>query len=219
MEKLNGILAYVQVQKPVDCYEKSKGKEFKASIIITDKAEAKEFKAYTKKVKSKTTVKEVSRDDFEAEFKIPFPEEATDDEVWVVTLRRNTMMGNTGRPLEERNYPKVLIDIGNKRFLNVTKKKLPANGSKGYISFITYTPKNGESSFYLENVVINSPEDFIEYIPTNKANASLGEGAEILDDEDYELETPKQEAKADNKPKAKAKTAKVADADDEDDPF
>lgn len=213
MNKLHGILAYVQVQKPVKCFDESKGEEFKASIIMTDKEQALAFKAYSKGLKCKTTAKEVSEDDFEAMFKLPFPEEAN-GKVWVVTFRRNTMLGGTGKPLEPANQPKALINLGSNRYQNITKKKLIANGSKGFLSFITYTSKKGDTAFYLENVVVNSPEDLIEYVTQVKANASLGEGAEILDD-DTEIETVV--TKTESKPKAKP--VKAQEIDDEDDPF
>lgn len=213
MNKLTGTLLYVCLNKPVSAYQEAgfpkKPDEWKASVAITDKAVIKEFKKYAQSIDAKVSIREVDTTDFEEQYKVAPPEDAG-DEVWVITFRKSTELGKTGKPVPDLYKPKVFEKVG-KTLVDVTNSKLPGNGSVGTISTEVFTRANGTSSIYLKNVLVTN---MIEYVPTE---SSYEPGNEF--DEDDEAPAPAPKAKA-TAPKAKPKAKPVVEeADDNDDPF
>ena len=217
MNKLTGTLLYVQLNKPVKAYVKAgedpKPAEWKASIAITDEDTVDAFEEYATGIDAKVSVKKVKTVDFEEKYKVAPPEGAGKN-IWVVTFRKSTELGKTGKPVPDLYKPKVFEKIG-KTLVDVTNSKLPANGSLGSISIDVFTRDNGTSSLYLKNVLVT---DMIEYVPDETAQYEAG--SEFDDEADAPAEKPA--AKAEAKPAAKAKAVKpkAAEADEEDDvPF
>lgn len=217
MNKLTGTLLYVQLNKPVKAYVKAgedpKPAEWKASIAITDEDTVDAFEEYATGIDAKVSVKKVKTVDFEEKYKVAPPEGAGKN-IWVVTFRKSTELGKTGKPVPDLYKPKVFEKVG-KTLVDVTNSKLPANGSLGSISIDVFTRDNGTSSLYLKNVLVT---DMIEYVPDETAQYEAG--SEFDDEAEAAAEKPA--AKAEVKPAAKAKAVKpkAAEADEEEDaPF
>lgn len=216
MKKIEGTLVYVQVKDSVKAFVKpgvpSKPNEWKASIVVTDKDVIKEYKKFAKTLDTLVSIKEVEASEFEDTYKCPLPEGAG-DEVWVVTLRKSTELGKTQKPVPEQYRPRVYERVG-KTLVDVTQTKMPANGSKGAISFDVFMKTQGGGSIFLKNVLVT---EMIEYI---KADTDQGEpGSEFDEDnaDDGNGGSVKVPASAKTKPVTRAKP-KVED-DDTEDPF
>ena len=192
MKKLDGMLLYVQLQKPVKAYvnagEAPKPDEWKASIAITDEDVVDEYEAYAKKIDAKVSIKKVKKDEFEKIYKVAPPEDAGKN-IWVVTLRKSTMLGKTGKPVPDMWQPKVFEKVGN-TLMDVTKSKLPANGSMGSISLDVFTRNNNTSSIYLKNVLVTK---MIEYIAPEGTTYTPGD--EFGEDTSSEDEPSKEVSK------------------------
>lgn len=219
MNKLSGVLLYVCVNRPAPSYQEpgtpKKPDEWKASVAITDKSVIKEFKKYAQSIDAAVSIKEVDTVDFEELYKVAPPEDAG-DEIWVVTFRKSTELGKTGKPVPDLYKPKVFEKVG-KTLVDVTNSKLPGNGSLGTISTEVFTRKNNTSSIYLKNVLVT---DMIEYVPA-ESGEDYEPGSEFDDDTDAAPAKAPAKAKAPAaapKAKAKAKPA-VEEADDDSDPF
>lgn len=216
MQKLTGMLLYVSLNKPQKAYvkpgEPSKPDEWKASVAITDEDILDEYEEFAKKVDAKTSIKKVKTTEFEGIYKVAPPEDAGKN-IWVVTLRKSTELGKTGKPVPDLYKPKVFEKVG-KALVDVTNSKLPANGSYGSISIDKFERTNGTTSFYLKNVLVT---DMIEYV---QEEGSGYEAGSEFDDEAEVAEAPKAKptAKVEAKPKARTKV-EVADEDEEDIPF
>lgn len=157
MQFLTGTLLYVQAQNPVDCYDKEKGKEWKASIAV-DEDQADAFsEAYPK-----GSVKKVKASAFEEEFKIP-PPEGYGKNIYVITLRKNSKYRDkeTGeqKDVPEKYKPKVFLrqEDGTKK--DITQEILVANGSKGTISIEVGVSQYGVNA-RLKNILVT---DLIVY--------------------------------------------------------
>lgn len=148
---LTGTLVYVQVQQPKPCYEESKGHEYKASIVVSEDDAEQWDEIYPKQ-----TAKQVKTSDFLNYYKIPAPFPSQRKQ-FVITVRKNTKLGN-GDPVPEKYQPKVFEKVGSK-ITDVTKEKLPANGSLGQISVETFEGKMGVFA-RLKNVLVT---EMIEY--------------------------------------------------------
>lgn len=212
MQKLTGMLLYVQLNKPVKGYVKAgdapKPDEWKASVAITDEDVLDQYEAFAKQVDAKTSIKKVKTADFETAYKVAPPEDAGKN-VWIVTLRKSTELGKTGKPVPDLYKPKVFEKVG-KALVDVTNSKLPANGSYGSISIDKFERTNGTTSFYLKNVLVT---DMIEYTPDE--TSSYEAGSEFDDEPAEEAPKAKPAAKVEAKPKARAKVETPADEDDE----
>ena len=215
MNKLTGMLLYVCVNRPTKAYVKPgqdpKPDEWKASIAVSDEDVVDEFEAFAKEVDSKVSVKKVKTTDFEAIYKTAPPEDAGKN-VWIITLRKSTQLGKTGKEVPDLYKPKVFEKVGNK-LIDVTHSKLPANGSLGSISIDKFERNNGTASLYLKNVLVTQ---MIEYVPQEAPEYNPGE-----EFEEGSSEKPTQAAKSEKtetKPKAKAKP-QVVEEDEEDVPF
>lgn len=210
MQKLTGMLLYVSLNKPVKGYVKAgeppKPDEWKASVAISDEDVLDEYEAFANKIDAKTSIKKVKTAEFEAIYKVAPPEDAGKN-VWVITLRKSTELGKTGKPVPDLYKPKVFEKVG-KTLVDVTNSKLPANGSYGSISIDKFERTNGTASLYLKNVLVT---EMIEYV---QEESSYNPGDEFDDEPKAEKPKAKPEAKAPTaKPKARAKVEEEDDAD------
>lgn len=213
MQKLTGMLLYVSLNKPQKGYVKAgdppKPDEWKASVAISDEDVLDEYEAFAASIDAKTSIKKVKTAEFESIYKVAPPEDAGKN-VWVVTLRKSTELGKTGKPVPDLYKPKVFEKVG-KTLVDVTNSKLPANGSYGSISIDKFERTNGTASLYLKNVLVT---EMIEYV---QEESSYNPGDEFDDEPKAEKPKAKVEAKA---PAAKPKArAKVEEEDDADVPF
>lgn len=160
--KITGTLVYIQIQEPVKAFVKpgfpAKPDEFKASVVLTDEDYVDAFEAYAKSLDTLASLKKVKTAEFQDKYKIPAPEGAGKN-VWVLTFRKSTELGKTGKPVPEMYRPKVFQKMGDK-FVDITRSKLVGNGSKGVISVDRFDRSNGGSSLYLKNVLVT---DLVEY--------------------------------------------------------
>jgi hypothetical protein len=214
MNKLTGTLLYVQLNKPVKAYvkagEPAKPDEWKASVAIVDEDTIDAFEDYAKSVDAKVSVKKVKATEFEGIYKVAPPEGAGKN-IWVVTLRKSTELGKTGKPVPDLYRPKVFEKVKN-TLVDVTNTKLPANGSIGSISIDAFTRNNGSTSLYLKNILVT---EMIEYVPEEGSGSDYNPGDEF-DDAPVEKAAEKPAAK----PAAKAKAKPAVDDDMDDDiPF
>lgn len=216
-DKISGMLVYVQVNRPVKAYQKAgspaKPDEWKASVVVTDEDFIDEFEEYAKGIDAKVSLKKVKSSEFETLYKTAAPEGAGKN-VWVLTFRKSTELGSTGKLVPDLYKPKVYERVGNK-LIDVTNSKLPANGSYGTISTELFNRQNGTASIYLKNVLVT---DMIEYIREDDGEA-YEPGSEF---EDVVEAKPaaKPAAKVVNKPAAKVAAKKAVEVDEEEDiPF
>jgi hypothetical protein len=211
MQKLTGMLLYVSLNKPAKGYvkpgEPAKPDEWKASVAITDEDVLDEYEEFAKGIDAKTSIKKVKTAEFEGIYKVAPPQDAGKN-IWVVTLRKSTELGKTGKPVPDLYKPKVFEKVG-KALVDVTNSKLPANGSYGSISIDKFERTNGTASLYLKNVLVT---DMIEYV------ADSGPEYEFDDEPKAEASKAKAEVKAEVKPKIRAKVETPVE-DDEEIPF
>lgn len=202
IKTLKGTLVYVQVQKPVDCFVKEKGKEWKASIVVdedTADAWADEY--------PKQAAVAVKTADFKGIYKIdpPIPDAKKQ---YIITLRRNTeyVKDDVRHPIPDIYKPKVLLKLEDGQRTDITDTILVANGSKGALSVSRRELKVGNVA-NLQNILVT---ELIEY------EAQAHEAGSEFDDDDQPANKP---AKAKTvAPKTSAK-AVGADNTTEDDPF
>ena len=206
---LTGTLVYVQVQQPKQCYEESKGQEWKASIVVSEDDAEQWDETYPKQ-----TAKQVKTSDFLTYYKIPAPFPSQRKQ-FVITVRKNTQLGN-GATVPEKYQPKVFEKVQNK-VVDVTKTKLPANGSIGQISIESFEGKMGVFA-RLKNVLVT---EMIEYIKDDDGSGSefgmqVDKGTSA-GDEFTEVQVANPEPKA---PAPKKQSAKpVIEEDDDSIPF
>lgn len=215
IDKVQGMLVFVQMQEPVKAYVKSgappKADEWKCSVVLTDEDEVDSLEEYAKELDTMLSIKKVKTDKFEEVYKVAPPEDAGKN-VWVLTLRKSTMLGKTDKPLPQQHRPKVFMMKGNTR-LDITQEVLVGNGSYGIMSIDRFDRSNGGSSLYLKNLMVT---DLIEYV---RKESDYEQGSEFDTDE------PKVKPAAKPAPTAKATPAKKAapkpvdDENDDDIPF
>jgi len=204
LNKLTGTLVYVQVNKPVDCFVKEKGQEFKASIIVDEDTADAWNEAYPKQ-----TATVIKTSEFEDKFKIPAPFPDAKKQ-YQITLRKNTQYTKTEKdedgnevknsyPVPAEYQPKVFLQTENGRE-DITTTKLVANGSKGIISVQVRELRVGNVA-NLGNVLVT---DLVEYKAEKKAA-----GSEF---DDIAPSTPSKPVKVSGKKPEAA-------AEDESDPF
>lgn len=215
MQKLTGMLLYVSINKPAKGYVKAgeppKPDEWKASVAISDEDVLDEYEEFAKGIDAKTSIKKVKTAEFESIYKVAPPEDAGKN-VWVVTLRKSTELGKTGKPVPDLYKPKVFEKVG-KTLVDVTNSKLPANGSYGSISIDKFERTNGTASLYLKNVLVTQ---MIEY---QQEESSYNPGDEFDDEPKAEKPATKAPAKAETKTKTRAKVEENVDDDDGEVPF
>ena len=197
MQKLTGTLVYVQVQNPVDCYEKERGQEWKASIVVDEDTADAWNEEYNKQ-----PALAVKTSEFKERYKIdpPFPDAKKQ---FVITLRKNTKLGN-GEPVPELYQPKVLMRK-NGQLVDITKEVLVGNGSKGQISVDTWEMPRGKVA-RLKNILVT---ELVEYVKPEGSGGAYNPGDEFA-------EEAKAPASAKNRPQ---KTTKTVEPEDDDAPF
>ena len=135
-EKIFGTLVYVQLQEPVKAYVKPgaapKPDEWKASIVLTDEDYVDALEDYARELDTQISLKKVKSVEFAEKYKTDLPEGAGKN-VWILTLRKSTELGKTGKPVPDLYKPKVFQKLGNK-IVDITHSKLAGNGSIGVIS-------------------------------------------------------------------------------------
>ncbi len=217
MNKFTGTLLYVSINQPVNAYvkpgEDPKPKEWKASVALTDEDTVDAFEEYAKSIGANPSIKKVKATEFTAKYKAEVPEGAGKN-IWVLTFRKSTELGKTGKPVPELYKPKVLERQG-RTLLDVTNSKLPANGSIGTISTDLFKRTDGSHNIFLKNVLVT---DLIEY----EGGSNYVPGDEFDDDvdgDDTPAETPAPKAAAPKVAKVRTKPPADAAADSEDPPF
>lgn len=213
--KINGMLLYVAIQEPVKAYQKPgtdpKPDEWKASVVLTDEDYVDELEEWATKSDIKLSIKKVKTAAFEETYKVAPPEDAGKN-VWVLTLRKSTELGKTGKPVPQQFRPKVYQKKG-KVLVDVTNEVLVGNGSYGTVSTDLFVRNNGSASIYLKNVLVT---DLVEYVKT-ESSSSYVEGSEFAD-EDTEIEqavAPKKQSE--DKPKGSTKAKPKVEAEDDSD--
>lgn len=205
MKSLKGVLVYVQLKEPVDCFEKQRGQEWKASVVVDEDTADTWNDMYPKQA---ATV--VKTSEFKQKYKIDpiFPDEKKH---FVITLRKNTKLAD-GSKVPELYQPKVFLKTEN-GLQDITKEKLVGNGSIGAISWDHFDSKYGPVA-RLKNVLVNS---LVEY--EEGENPSYKPGAEF-EEEDAAVSapvtattTPKQTNKTQQKQSSKT------EVEDDDSPF
>lgn len=202
--QLRGMLVYVCVTKPVNCLDKERGTEWKAGVVLTDEDQADEFEKACTAIGAKPSLKKVKTAEFESIYKCAPPDEA-ERNVWVVTLRKNTKLGSTGKEVPELYRPRVMQREGN-MLVDITNdpEKIVGNGSLGVLSVDLFERNDGKANIYLKNVLV---EDLKAYKKSESAGADYVPGAEFDIPVQSEAEEP--EEKPAEKPAAKEKSAKT----------
>lgn len=186
LTKLTGMLVFVTMQQGVPCFDKTKGHEWKAGVVV-DEDTADAFA----EIYPKQAAKKVKRVDFEKTYKVA-PPEGDEKNLYVITLKRNTKLAN-GQDIPEKYRPRVYERQGSSR-VDVTMTKLPANGSYGTISIDHYESAEYGASARLKNLLVT---EMIEY-----------EGNDYNPGDEFDDEG---EASTKTETKAKVKSAPVKD--------
>lgn len=150
---LEGTLVFVQVDKPISCFNKEKGAEWKASIVVSEDDADNWEEAYPKQ-----SAKAVKTSEFKEIYKIdpPYPEQKKQ---FIITLRKNTLLGN-GNEVPDKYKPKVFEEVKNGTLVDITHSKLVGNGSVGAISVDTWSMDKGMVA-RLKNIKVT---ELIEYV-------------------------------------------------------
>ena len=191
---IEGTLVFVTVQTPQTKYQ-STDKEFKVGIVVDEDTADSWNERFPKQ-----TAKVVKTSDFKETYKIDpvFPDEKKQ---YVITIKKPASYKD-GKELPEMYRPKVLLQDG-KTAIDVTKTTLPANGSKGKVSFEENNNDFGTFS-RLRNVLVT---EMIEY---KKGGSNVGDdfGLEVRGASDF-----------DEQPTNESKTSKNTDEEEGDIPF
>lgn len=169
IKQLEGTLVFVMCDRPVECYEKDKGQEWKAGIVITDEDTADEWD----EMYPKQPAKKVKASQFEETYKCPVPEDAGKN-VWVVTLKKNTKLGN-GEPVPDLYRPHV-FELQDGERVDVTMTKLTGNGSKGILTVDHWAGDKGNIA-RLKNVFVTEMKEYVRpegsgYAPGDEVDLS-----------------------------------------------
>ena len=147
---IEGTLVFVTIQAPQTKYQ-STDKEFKVGIVVDEDTADSWNERFPKQ-----TAKVVKTSDFKETYKIDpvFPDAKKQ---YVITIKKPASYKD-GTPLPSQYLPKVLVQDG-KAAIDVTQTVLPANGSKGKVSFEENSNDFGTFS-RLKNVLVT---EMIEY--------------------------------------------------------
>ena len=191
---IEGTLVFVTIQTPQTKYQ-STDKEFKVGIVVDEDTADSWNERFPKQ-----TAKVVKTSDFKETYKIDpvFPDEKKQ---YVITIKKPASYKD-GKELPEMYRPKVLLQDG-KTAIDVTKTTLPANGSKGKVSFEENNNDFGTFS-RLRNVLVT---EMIEY---KKGGSNIGDdfGLEVQGAYDF-----------DEQPTNESKTSKNTDEEEVEIPF
>ena len=176
---IEGTLVFVTIQTPQTKYQ-SDDKEYKVGIVVDEDTADSWNERFPKQ-----TAKVVKTSDFKETYKIDpvFPDEKKQ---YVITIKKPASYKD-GTPLPQQYTPKVLLQDG-KTAIDVTQSMLPANGSKGKVSFEENSNDFGTFS-RLKNVLVT---EMIEY-KKGGGNAADEFGLEVQGASDFnETEQPTQ---------------------------
>ena len=172
---IEGTLVFVSIQTPQTKYQSTE-KEYKAGVVVDEDTADSWNEMFPKQ-----SAKVVKTSDFKDTYKIdaPFPNEKKQ---YVITLKKPAQYADS-TPLPKQYQPKVLLADG-KQAIDVTDTMLPANGSKGKVSFETRENSYGVFA-KLRNVLVT---EMIEY---KKGGGSAGDdfGLEVQGASDFD-DTP-----------------------------
>ena len=203
MKTIKGMLVYVCIDKPRDCFDKEKGQEWKATVVTADEDTADLFA----ETFAKQPPKKIKTTDFEGIYKVAPPEGAGKN-VWAITLRKNTLLSN-GDPVPSQYQPKAFVRNEDGTLREITKEVLIANGSMGEVSLdIFESKKYGGKTARLKNILVT---ELIEYEGGDRGGEAGSEFGEVAP-----APAP---AKAAAKPAAKVKPAPKAEELEDDEPF
>lgn len=168
---IEGTLVFVTIQTPQTKYQ-STDKEFKVGIVVDEDTADSWNERFPKQ-----TAKVVKTSDFKETYKIDpvFPDEKKQ---YVVTIKKPASYKD-GKELPQQYTPKVLHQRG-KTAIDVTQSVLPANGSKGKVSFEENSNDFGTFS-RLKNVLVT---EMIEY-KKGGGNAADEFGLEVQGASDF----------------------------------
>lgn len=168
---IEGTLVFVTIQTPQTKYQ-SDDKEYKVGIVVDEDTADGWNERFPKQ-----TAKVVKTSDFKETYKIDpvFPDEKKQ---YVITIKKPASYKD-GKELPEMYRPKVLVQDG-KAAIDVTQTILPANGSKGKVSFEENSNDFGTFS-RLKNVLVT---EMIEY-KKGGGNAADEFGLEVQGASDF----------------------------------
>lgn len=214
--KLNGMLVYACLDKPVDCFDADKGQEYKCGVVVSEDV-ADEFAEQF----PKQAARKVKRSEFKDIYKCE-PPEGSEKNLYVITLKKNSQITDkaTGDkiPLPIKYKPRLLQKQGG-TLVDITNTEKASNGSFGTVSYEAGETRYGLVA-RLKNVLVT------ELIPYEGGGSDYEIGDEFGDDSASDgnggnVKVPAS-AKAKEAPKAKPKAASKPqdDFDDGDDlPF
>lgn len=199
---IEGTLVFVTVQTPQTKYQ-STDKEYKVGIVVDEDTADSWNERFPKQ-----TAKVVKTSDFKETYKIDpvFPDEKKQ---YVITIKKPANYKD-GNPLPPQYTPKVLLQDG-KTAIDVTQSMLPANGSKGKVSFEENSNDFGTFS-RLKNVLVT---EMIEY-KKGGGNAADEFGLEVQGASDFNEAQETNTAPKQPKPKV---TPTAVTEEDESDPI
>ena len=202
---IEGTLVFVTVQTPQTKYQ-STDKEFKVGIVVDEDTADSWNERFPKQ-----TAKVVKTSDFKETYKIDpvFPDEKKQ---YVITIKKPANYKD-GTPLPQQYTPKVLLQEG-KTAIDVTQSVLPANGSKGKVSFEENSNDFGTFS-RLKNVLVT---EMIEY-KKGGGNAADEFGLEVQGASDFNEQQETNTAPKQPKVVQKAPVAQQPQDLDDDLPF
>ena len=176
---IEGTLVFVTIQTPQTKYQ-STDKEFKVGIVVDEDTADSWNERFPKQ-----TAKVVKTSDFKEAYKIDpvFPDEKKQ---YVITIKKPANYKD-GTPLPQQYTPKVLLQEA-KTGIDVTQLVLPANGSKGKVSFEENSNDFGTFS-RLKNVLVT---EMIEY-KKGGGNAADEFGLEVQGASDFNEQQGSQE--------------------------
>lgn len=151
MKTLEGMLVYVMLHQATPCYDKEKGTEWKAGVVV-DEDTADAFA----EIYAKQPARKVKRTEFKDVYKCD-PPEGSEKNLYVITLKKNTHLANK-EPVPDKYKPRVFEQVKG-TLVDITETKLPANGSYGAISIDHYENSFGASA-RLKNVKVTSLIEF-----------------------------------------------------------
>ena len=198
---IEGTLVFVTIQTPQTKYQ-SDDKEYKVGIVVDEDTADSWNERFPKQ-----TAKVVKTSDFKETYKIDpvFPDEKKQ---YVITIKKPASYKD-GKELPEMYRPKVLLQDGNTA-IDVTKTTLPANGSKGKVSFEENSNDFGTFS-RLKNVLVT---EMIEY-KKGGGNAADEFGLEVQGASDFNEQQGSQEQPVVKQPKPKVTPTTVPEEDQE----
>lgn len=163
---------WTKIQTPGKKFE-SEETEWCTTVVMT-RAQANEITEKLPKVKPKP----IANEDFLDKFKVdvPFPSESVQ---YVLKLQRNTVRSN-GEPVDEDKAPRVIFTRPDGINVDITKKVLVGNGSRGNALFFVSDTKFGKFA-KLKDIVITK---LVPYEAPNSDNGFM----EVVEATDEDLD-------------------------------